>query len=61
MTSEQMKSKLIELENHPVLTLNEEEIQEDVELIALKASVQTRLWVIKLILKRKEDGTTKID
>jgi len=54
MTNEELKIKQIELENHPVLTLSEEEIKEDLELIALKASVLTKLWAIRHILSRRE-------
>lgn len=54
MTTDELKAKQIELENHPVLTLSDEEILDDIELIALKASVQTRLWAIRHILSRRE-------
>lgn len=59
MTSEEMKSKLIELENHFIHILSEEEL--DSELKELKASVLTRLYAIQHILQRRLNGTPKID
>ena len=54
MNLDELKTKLIELENHPILSLSDEEIGEDFELIAIKASVMTRILGFRHILSRKE-------
>ena len=60
MTTEEMRTKLIELENHFIHILSEEEM--DWELKELRASVLTRLYAIQHILQRRlRNGTTEIN
>jgi len=58
MTIEQLKAMLMESENHFILKLSDEEIGDDEELKQLKISTLTKVFALKHMISRRENGKT---